>query len=95
MTRDSAERIAAGLEAVAALLRESTTEQPQAQRVKLSHASKESGIPVSTLRELLQQKRITATRIGRRWMVRMSDIEAYQRRNEVQARGQLREVAAH
>jgi excisionase family DNA binding protein len=89
----TAAAMAACLEQLAAALREETQEKPQAERVKLTAAARLCGIPASTLRELCLRREITATRTGRTWRVRLSDVEAYQQRNEVRARGSLREVA--
>ena len=95
MTPATAAAMATCLEQLAAALREEATEKPQAQRVRLTAASKLCGIPASTLRELIARRHITATRTGRTWMVRLSDIEAYQGKHEVAARGQIREAIAH
>ena len=93
----TATAMAACLEQLAAALREESQEQPKVtvQRVKLAVAAKESGIPASTLRELLLRREITATKLGRDWMVRLSDVEAFQAKHETRARGSLREAVAH
>ena len=91
----TAAAMAACLEQLAAALREEATEKPQAQRVKLTAASKLCGIPASTLRELIARREITATKLGRDWMVRLSDIEAHLQKHETRARGSLRGAVAH
>jgi excisionase family DNA binding protein len=92
----TAAALAATLEQLAAILREEgQDEQPATvERVKLAAASKATGIPASTLRELCARRQITSTKMGRDYMVRLSDIETYLSRKTVTARGSLREASA-
>lgn len=82
MTREAAERIAAGLETLAAAVREAVTEKPEVKRMKLSEVAKLKGVPASTLRELIGQRLVAAARIGKGkgvWLVSPDDVEAYLR----------------
>lgn len=85
MTPDAAEKLAAGLEALASLLRETVKEKPQVQRKKLAVVAREQGIPYSTLLELVSRRQIAHTRTGARgrYYVNPQEVEAYFRRNEV------------
>lgn len=85
MTHETAEKIAAGLEAVAALLRESMAVQPD-ERKPLAQVATEKGIPPATLRELCRTRKVTAVRQGKGWLLRSSDVEAYLARRESRAR---------
>jgi excisionase family DNA binding protein len=81
--------LAATLEQLAAALREEGQDAPPLRLLKLRAASVVTGIPASTLRELCASRAITATRMGRDWMLRLSDIEQYQKQHEWTARGPL------
>lgn len=93
----TATAMAACLEQLATALREEATEQPQAQRRKLSIVAKDKGIAASTLRELIARKQITAVRFGNRrgvWLVDPAEVEAYFTRNTSLARGSRLVAAA-
>lgn len=74
--------MATALEALAAALREEAKEPEKQAAMPLSVAAKESGYPVSTLRELCLSRLVEGTRRGKgrgRWYVTTAAIEAYER----------------
>lgn len=95
MKPTTAAALAATLEQLAAILREEGQDEPATvERMKLKAASKATGIPASTLRELCARRQITSTKMGRDYMVRLSDVEQYLSTTTVKARGTaLREVS--
>lgn len=84
---------------VAAAFQVEATAPEQPSRVKLSVAAKRSGIPTSTLSELIRRKEITAARVGvgrGHYLVDPSEIERYLKRRTEPARAPVfREVANH
>lgn len=95
MTREAAEKFAAALDALAAIIRESAVERPPVRWRKVSEVARETGIAPSTLRELIARRVITASKVGRRYLVDPNEVTAYIQRNELKARIHLREVSAH
>jgi excisionase family DNA binding protein len=96
-----ASAFAATLEQLAAILREEAHQDASganvaAPRMKLPAAAKATGISVSTLREWCARREVTSTKLGRDYMVRLSDIEAYLMRRTSKARPVplIREVSA-
>lgn len=85
MTAEAAVKIAAALEALALVVREAVTANPDERR-KAAVVAAEKGIPRTTLNELCRTKQVTAVKQGRTWLVRPSDVDGFLAKKESKAR---------